>query len=248
MPSRSPGPATSLRSSSSRGTTAASPRVSWRPAGSLWGLSAGEAEERIRAEHGADWQVAAIGPAGERLIPFATISHDGRHAGRGGLGAVLGSKRIKAIAVRGRPRTPLADPRADGRAGAKRSPRSRSGRRPRSTASSARSPTCWRSTGSTTLPTRNFQAGRFEGAERLAAEDLGPGAADRPQLVRRVHDRLRAHLRGGSGSGGPARVRVALRPRSALRRRRSGRRACGGRRPATTPGSTRSAPARPSPS
>src|SRR5437764_8430234 len=38
-------------------------RVSWRPAGSLWGLPAGEAEKQIRAQHGDDWQVAAIGPA-----------------------------------------------------------------------------------------------------------------------------------------------------------------------------------------
>ena len=66
-------------------------RVIWQPAAALWGLAARQAEEQIRARHGADWQVAAIGPAGERLIPFATISHDGRHAGRGGLGAILGS-------------------------------------------------------------------------------------------------------------------------------------------------------------
>ncbi|MBV8312116.1 MAG: hypothetical protein JO344_17170, partial [Planctomycetaceae bacterium] len=83
------------------GNTDGSLRVIWQPAASLWGLPARQAEEQVRARHGADWQVAAIGPAGERLIPFATISHDGRHAGRGGLGAILGSKRIKAIAVRG---------------------------------------------------------------------------------------------------------------------------------------------------
>src|SRR3954469_20593541 len=41
------------------------PRVDWRPAGTLWGLSAREAEDCIRDEYGADWQVAAIGPAGE---------------------------------------------------------------------------------------------------------------------------------------------------------------------------------------
>ena len=46
------------------------------------------------------YRVAAIGPAGERLVRYATVSHDGRHAGRGGLGAVLGAKRIKAVAVR----------------------------------------------------------------------------------------------------------------------------------------------------
>ena len=44
--------------------------------------------------------MAAIGPEGERLVRYATVSHDGRHAGRGGLGAVLGAKRIKAVAVR----------------------------------------------------------------------------------------------------------------------------------------------------
>ena len=43
-------------------------------------------------------------------MPYATISHDGRHAGRGGHGAVLGSKNIKALAVRGRTEVPLADP------------------------------------------------------------------------------------------------------------------------------------------
>ena len=44
--------------------------------------------------------MAAIGPAGERLVRYATVSHDGRHASRGGLNAVLGAKRIKAVAVR----------------------------------------------------------------------------------------------------------------------------------------------------
>ena len=47
------------------------------------------------------FRIASIGPAGERLVRYATISHDGRHAGRGGSGAVLGTKNIKAIAVRG---------------------------------------------------------------------------------------------------------------------------------------------------
>ena len=66
----------------------------------LWGLSAAEAETRLRERLGRGWRVAAIGPAGERGVRYATISHDGRHAGRGGLGAVLGAKRIKAVAVR----------------------------------------------------------------------------------------------------------------------------------------------------
>lgn len=74
----------------------------------LWGCSAAEAEQAL-AHEGA---VAAIGVAGERLVRFATLSHDGRHAGRGGLGAVLGSKNLKALVVRGTTRTSLAEPAA----------------------------------------------------------------------------------------------------------------------------------------
>src|SRR5271165_5921980 len=53
-------------------------------AGSLWGLSAADAEGSLRGRLGTGWQVASIGPAGERGVRFATVSHDGRHAGRGG--------------------------------------------------------------------------------------------------------------------------------------------------------------------
>src|SRR3954470_5742881 len=81
------------------------------PAPRLWGLPAADAEARLREHLGKPWRVAAIGPAGERLVRYATVSHDGRHAGRGGLGAVLGSKNIKAVAVRGRGiKPPIADP------------------------------------------------------------------------------------------------------------------------------------------
>src|SRR5215469_9840636 len=58
-------------------------------AADLWGLPAAEAEKRLRSRLGRGWRAAAIGPAGERCVRYATISHDGRHAGRGGLGAVL---------------------------------------------------------------------------------------------------------------------------------------------------------------
>src|SRR3954463_7201464 len=73
------------------------PRV--EPAGDLWGLSADDAERRRRERLGKAWRVASIGPAGERLIKYATISHDGRHAGRGGLGAVLGPQLAQAGAA-----------------------------------------------------------------------------------------------------------------------------------------------------
>jgi aldehyde:ferredoxin oxidoreductase len=162
------------------GTGVDTPRVEFRPAGDLWGLPAAEAERRIRAEHGPAWQVAAIGPAGERLIPFATISHAGRHAGRGGLGAVMGSKRIKAIAVKGDRRTPLADPK-----------RTIELARDLSKRSLGPATEKYRELGTVAnllafnrfdaLPTRNFQSGHFEGAERLAGHDLGPS----PKVARK---------------------------------------------------------------
>lgn len=57
------------------------------------------------------FRTAAIGVAGENRVRFATISNDGRHAGRGGLGAVMGSKQLKAISVRGDQHVPVADAR-----------------------------------------------------------------------------------------------------------------------------------------
>ena len=80
------------------------------PAGTLWGMSNSVAQAELRRRFGPGFQFATIGPAGERLTRYATISHDGRHAGRGGSGAVLGSKNIKAIAVRGARQTEWARP------------------------------------------------------------------------------------------------------------------------------------------
>ena len=67
-----------------------------RDAADLAGLTAADADHRLRGQLGRGWRVAAIGPAGERGVRYATISHDGRHAGRGGLGAVMGAKNLKA--------------------------------------------------------------------------------------------------------------------------------------------------------
>ena len=74
------------------------------------GKSATETDSCLRAESDNDnFRVAAIGLAGENGVRFATISNDGRHAGRGGVGAVMGAKRLKAIAIRGDTDTAIAD-------------------------------------------------------------------------------------------------------------------------------------------
>lgn len=75
------------------------------------GLSAQVLADMAR-EQGLFRHVSAIGPAGERAVRYATISNDGRHAGRGGAGAVLGSKRVKAISVAGDRVAGVADPAA----------------------------------------------------------------------------------------------------------------------------------------
>src|SRR5207253_1527045 len=80
------------------------------PAGDLCGLPTDEATARLGERLGPDYSCAVIGPAGEHLVRYATVSHDSRHAGRGGLGAVLGAKRLKAVAVAGSRRVPVADP------------------------------------------------------------------------------------------------------------------------------------------
>jgi len=77
--------------------------VEIRPAAHLWGLKTAEAQDLIRAELGDEKiRVLQIGPAGENLVRFAGITNDLRHFnGRNGLGAVMGSKNLRAVAVRG---------------------------------------------------------------------------------------------------------------------------------------------------
>ena len=75
-------------------------------------MGALETEKILKKRLGEDFQIVTIGPAGENRVLYSCISHDfGRQAGRTGVGAVLGSKNIKAIAVRGTGSIPLSDSR-----------------------------------------------------------------------------------------------------------------------------------------
>jgi aldehyde:ferredoxin oxidoreductase len=141
------------------------------PAPELAGLPAANAETQARQRFGRGWRTAAIGPAGERGVRYATISHDGRHAGRGGLGAVLGAKNIKAVLVKAATKVGVAD--QEGVLRAARDLRKRS---------FGPATAKYRELGTlanllafnavSTLPTRNFTAATFDGAPRLAAEEL----------------------------------------------------------------------------
>ena len=141
------------------------------PAGDLWGRSPASTEAALQARLGPQFQFAVIGPAGERLVRYATVSHANRHAGRGGLGAVMGSKRLKAIAVTGSRQIELADPAAVVKVARDLSHRS-----------FGPATAKYRELGTVSnlltfnrlsaLPTRNFQVGQFEGAKELSSEGL----------------------------------------------------------------------------
>lgn len=79
-------------------------------AGDLWGRGTGEAEEELKNRYPGS-RVSSIGIAGENLVSQACIINDrSRSAGRPGLGAVMGSKKLKAVVVRGNTEKTLADP------------------------------------------------------------------------------------------------------------------------------------------
>lgn len=144
--------------------------VAFHDASHLSGKSAQETETAIRAElQDEEMRIAAIGLAGERRIRFATISNEGRHAGRGGTGAVMGAKNLKAIAVRGSCRVRLADPEgvaaiADALRAKSLGPLTAKYREIGTVANLA----VFNRLG--VLPTRNFQQSTFEHAENLSGE------------------------------------------------------------------------------
>ncbi|NHI91144.1 MAG: aldehyde ferredoxin oxidoreductase [Candidatus Lokiarchaeota archaeon] len=83
--------------------------VEIKDASNIWGHDSFETEDKIRNERGDDGlKIASIGQAGENLVKFASIMNDrGRAAGRNGLGAIMGSKKLKAIAVKRKPGTKI---------------------------------------------------------------------------------------------------------------------------------------------
>lgn len=147
-------------------------QVELREAAGLWGKSARETETALRADlNSAEARIAAIGPAGENRVRFATISNEGRHAGRGGVGAVMGAKNLKAIALRGQHKTAVADPAGvEALAAALRrrslGPLTAKYRELGTVANLS----VFNRLGS--LPTRNFQQSSFAGAEALSGEAL----------------------------------------------------------------------------
>ncbi len=145
--------------------------VQFHDARRFWELSVSQLEGVLRREFPPGFRWAVIGPAGCRQVRFATVSHHGRHAGRGGTGAVLGAKQVLAVGVRGNRRCPWAYPdelsayarqlsmRSLGPATAKY----------RELGTVANLITLNRLSA---LPTRNFQHHQWQEAEKFAPEKL----------------------------------------------------------------------------
>ena len=88
-------------------------KVEIRDAGHLWGKSVPDTTDMLRAETDDEAKVACIGPAGEKLVLFACIMNEMHRAcGRTGVGAVMGSKNLKAVVVNGSGSVKVADPKA----------------------------------------------------------------------------------------------------------------------------------------
>jgi aldehyde:ferredoxin oxidoreductase len=147
-------------------------QVHMRAADLLRGKTPDETQSFIRAAVSAPtvW-VASIGVAGEQRVRFATISNEGRHAGRGGVGAVMGSKNLKAIAIAGDQVTPVADPaHVDAIVDSLRRRSLGSVTDKYRRVGTVANLSVFNRLG--TLPTRNFQQATFDGAEALSGETL----------------------------------------------------------------------------
>ena len=88
-------------------------KIEFKSAGHLWGKLVGEVTDELQEAHGAKAKVMAIGPAGENLSLLAAIMNEkDRAAGRSGVGAVMGSKNLKAIVIKGSNKVGIHDPAA----------------------------------------------------------------------------------------------------------------------------------------
>ncbi len=144
-------------------------RVELRDASHYWGKGVSDTEDGLRKELGIpELRIACIGPAGENLVRFACIMNDKhRAAGRSGVGAVMGSKNLKAIAVRGTGGVAIAEPEPFLRSVWKMraTMQDNPGRKSFTELGTASTIDMTQAFGG--LPTRNFQQGQFEEYENL---------------------------------------------------------------------------------
>lgn len=147
-------------------------RVEFLDADDLLGMSTFDTERAVKQRLGHRTRVACIGPAGENLVRFASITNDGgRQAARTGPGAVMGSKNLKAIAVKGTQSVPVYGNTALNEIGIDLTRRSLGPATEKyRTLGTMANVSVFNSLG--TLPTRNFRQSTFEGAEGVSGEQF----------------------------------------------------------------------------
>jgi aldehyde:ferredoxin oxidoreductase len=149
-------------------------KVELRSAEKAWGLESGPAQEKIREEvKEKRARVAIIGPAGEKLVRFACVVNELKHAnGRTGMGAVMGSKNLKAIAVRGNNKPEVKDVEKflDLAKSLTEQINTHGPNKVLRKMGTANLVMALNTQG--ILPTRNFHTGVFEGAEKISGEKM----------------------------------------------------------------------------
>ena len=146
-------------------------KVNIKNAGELWGLKASEVHDILEKEYGRDAGILTIGPAGERMIRYATVmSEKNRAGGRPGMGAVMGSKNLKAVVIKGTKEIPVYNERELRELGVKAYRDIRS----------SELYTVWMKQGTmgvyswcnenSVLPTYNFREGVFEDADKVCGD------------------------------------------------------------------------------
>ncbi|MBU4564990.1 MAG: aldehyde ferredoxin oxidoreductase family protein [Proteobacteria bacterium] len=146
-----------------------------RPAGHLWGQDTHQTHQSLAGETHPQARTACIGPAGENRVLFAAIMNDkDRAAGRSGVGAVMGAKKLKAVAVFGEQAVPLHDPEGMNREVARLlkvfKDSYKDGPPPLRVYGTAITATATNNYG--VLPTRNCRQGTFEGADNIGGQAL----------------------------------------------------------------------------
>ena len=191
--------------------------VEVRDASAFWGLDTQQTQKGIQAELRTKASVACIGPAGENRVLFASIMNDkDRAAGRGGMGAIMGAKNLKAIAASGQP--------------ARRPSPTRHGYKDLTARLDRivdKNPVTGKSLqvlGTSVLvniinahgmfPTENFRRGVFNDAEGTSGEKIAETLLAAPERLLQVPDRLRPH----DPDEGQARRRAGIRDGLGLRR------------------------------
>jgi len=143
-----------------------------RAAPHLWGKNTEDCQEAIRKELGDDRvQIACIGPAGEKAVRFASIISGKRAAGRGGAGAVLGAKNLKAIAVQGSRKVPVMEAERFEELQRAIRKKAREAERLKVFGKFGTPKNLVIVNGRGLFPTRNFQGGLFDGIEQVNAEE-----------------------------------------------------------------------------